>query len=455
MEEKCLVEKGKVYTADIIDLGTDGEGIGKINGFTVFVAGAAPEEKVRVRINKVKKNFCFGELEEIVESSPYRVEPVCQCAGECGGCTLEHIKYEKQLEIKQKRVKDVLERIGGLKNVCVLKTAGMENPYFYRNKMQFPVAKINGKAQFGFYSVKSHKIVPFEKCYIADERNDAIAKAVKEYIDECNISVYDRAVYKGLIRHVVTRIGHKSSEIMVMIVINGKTLPKKEILLEKLLKIDGMKTVVINENTEKTSLITGRKNTAVYGNGYISDYIGNIKFDISAASFYQVNSVQTEKLYSHAVEAAQLSGSETVLDIYCGIGTISLFMAQKAKKVIGVEIVEEAIKDAKHNAQINGIKNTEFIVGSAEDIIPKIYDKGIKADVVVIDPPRKGCDNVVLDTIVKMQPKKIVYVSCEPSTFARDLKILCQNGYKMGDVQPVDQFCHSMNVEAVCCLTKQ
>ena len=242
---------------------------------------------------------------------------------------------------------------------------------------------------------------------------------------------------------------------MVMIVINGKTLPKKEILLEKLLKIDGMKTVVINENTEKTSLITGRKNTAVYGNGYISDYIGNIKFDISAASFYQVNSVQTEKLYSHAVEAAQLSGSETVLDIYCGIGTISLFMAQKAKKVIGVEIVEEAIKDAKHNAQINGIKNTEFIVGSAEDIIPKIYDKGIKADVVVIDPPRKGCDNVVLDTIVKMQPKKIVYVSCEPSTFARDLKILCQNGYKMGDVQPVDQFCHSMNVEAVCCLTKQ
>ena len=453
MEEKCLVEKGKVYTADIIDLGTDGEGIGKINGFTVFVAGAAPEEKVRVRINKVKKNFCFGELEEIVESSPYRVEPVCQCAGECGGCTLEHIKYEKQLEIKQKRVKDVLERIGGLKNVCVLKTDGMENPYFYRNKMQFPVAKINGKAQFGFYSVKSHKIVPFEKCYIADERNDAIAKAVKEYIDECNISVYDRAVYKGLIRHVVTRIGHKSSEIMVMIVINGKTLPKKEILLEKLLKIDGMKTVVINENTEKTSLITGRKNTAVYGNGYISDYIGNIKFDISAASFYQVNSVQTEKLYSYAVEAAQLSGSETVLDIYCGIGTISLFMAQKAKKVIGVEIVEEAIKDAKHNAQINGIKNTEFIVGSAEDIIPKIYDKGIKADVVVIAPPRKGCDNVVLDTIVKMQPKKIVYVSCEPSTFARDLKILCQNGYKMGDVQPVDQFCHSMNVETVVLLS--
>jgi len=240
-----------------------------------------------------------------------------------------------------------------------------------------------------------------------------------------------------------------------MLVINGKDIPKKDILVSALKKIDGMKTIVINENTEKTSLITGRRNTVIYGDGYISDYIGSLKFDISPMSFYQVNPVQTEKLYSHALELADLKGDENVLDIYCGIGTISLFMAQKAKHVLGVEIVEAAIKDAKHNAKINGIKNAEFIAGAAEEVIPEIYAKGYKADVIVIDPPRKGCDASVIETIIKFNPKKVVYVSCEPSTFARDLKILCENGYELGDVQPVDQFCHSMNVESTVCLKRK
>lgn len=453
MEKQYPVYKGKKCIVEAFDLGTGGEGIGKIDGITVFVPQLLPCEKAEIEITETKKSFCKGRIVRIIEKSPYRTEPVCSCAEECGGCTLQHLSYEKQLEFKRKRVKDVLERIGGFKNAEVLETKGMENPYNYRNKMQFPVTIKNGKAEFGFYSAKSHKIIPFENCSIADKRNDEILKAVKEFIDECHISVYNAKIHKGLVRHVVTRIGHKTGEIMVMLVLNGTSLPHKEKLINKLLSIDGMKTVVLNENTEKTSLITGRKYTVIYGNGYITDYIGNIRFDISPASFYQVNPLQTEKLYSHALELADLKGNETVLDIYCGIGTISLFMAQRAKKVIGVEIVAEAIKDAKHNAKINSIKNSEFIVGSAEDIIPEIYEKGCVPDVVVVDPPRKGCDAAVLETILKMRPKKIIYVSCEPSTLARDLKILCQSGYNMGSVQPVDQFGHSMNVETVILLS--
>ena len=452
--EKTVV-KGKNYIVDVLDLGTGGEGIGKVEGFTVFVPGVLPGEKAKVEITQVKKNFCFGKCVEIIEKSPYRRKPVCSCAEECGGCTLQHFDYEKQLFFKHKRVKDVLERIAGFKDVKVLDVEGMEDPYHYRNKMQFPVTIRKGKAQFGFYSAKSHDIIPFEKCYIADERNDEISKVIRNYIDENHISVYNKRSHKGLIRHVITRVGRKTGEIMVMIVINGKYLPKKDLLVNELKKIKGMKTIVLNENTEDTSLITGRRTTVIYGSGYISDYIGSLKFDISPMSFYQVNPVQTEKLYSHALELADLKGHENVLDIYCGIGTISLFMAQKAKHVLGVEIVDAAIKDAKHNAKINGINNAEFITGAAEDVIPEIYEKGYKADVIVIDPPRKGCDKAVLDTIIKLNPEKVVYVSCEPSSFARDLKVLCENGYEMGEVQPVDQFCHSMNVESTVCLKRK
>ena len=452
MNNICPVEKNKDYLMEITDIGNEGEGIGKIDGFTVFVKDALPGEKIKVLITKVNKSFAFGRLMEIIEPSEYRVEPECPVYKRCGGCSLQHLSYDEQLKFKTKKVKDVLERIGGFENADVNDAVGMENPFHYRNKAQFPVREGKNGVEIGFYAPRSHNVIDIDSCLIQHPLNDKIIRLIREFINEENISVYNENTGKGLIRHIVTRIGYVTKEVLICIVINGKSIPKKEKLIKKLSEVEGLKGIVLNINTKNTNVILSRETKVLWGQGFITDYIGDVKFEISINSFYQVNPVQTKILYSKALELAGLTGNENVFDIYCGIGTISLFLAQKAKKVIGVEIVEQAIEDAKRNAEINGITNAEFIAGSAEEVIPKLYKEGITADVVVVDPPRKGCDEAVLDTIIKMQPEKVVYVSCDPSTFARDLKILCSNGYEKGTAQPVDQFCHSGHVEVVCCL---
>ena len=450
------VEKNKIYEMQIDALGSNGEGIGRIDGYTVFVEGALPGETIRVLIVKVKKNYGYGKLMEILEVSSQRREPVCPVAKQCGGCQLQHLSYEAELAYKTREVKDVMERIGGIRGVEVKPALGMENPWRYRNKAQFPVGKGKDGCAIGFYAKRSHRIVDTEKCFLQNECNDEIIGIVRTFLNEFHIPLYDEEKHEGLVRHILTRIGRNSGEIMVCIVINGKKMPNSDILVERLKAVEGVVSIVLNVNKEKTNVILGQKIITLWGKDTITDSIDGIEFEISPLSFYQVNPVQTEVLYGKAVELAGLKGDETVLDLYCGIGTISLFFARKAKKVFGVEIVPEAIADAKKNAARNGITNAEFAVGAAEEVIPRLYEEeGITADIVVVDPPRKGCDEKLLETILRISPEKIVYVSCNPSTWARDLVVLKEGGYALKEVQPVDQFSHSVHVEVVSLLQKQ
>jgi 23S rRNA (uracil1939-C5)-methyltransferase len=449
MKRELTVTKNEYYTMTIDDIGINGEGIGKINGYTLFVEGALPEEVVEVKVIKAKKNFGYGKLVNIIEPSKNRTEPICSIANRCGGCQLQHLSYEAQLEYKRKKVQDVIERIGGI-NIEVNKAIGMETPYYYRNKVQFPVGKSkDNDIKIGFYAMRSHNIITTDKCYIQDSVNEEIIKKVKEYIIENNLQPYNEENHRGLIRHIITRISYYTKEIMVGIVINGKKLPNQEDLVSKLTTIPNMKSIYTNVNKEKTNVILGKKVETIWGAPYITDYIGDVKYNISPLSFYQVNPVQTEKLYNKALEYANLNGQETVWDAYCGIGTISLFLAKQAKKVYGVEIVPEAIEDAKANAALNDINNAQFFAGKAEEIIPQKYKEGIKADVIVVDPPRKGCDKELLDTIIDMQPDRVVYVSCDPATLARDLKILGEGGYEVKEAQPVDMFPETVHVETI------
>ncbi|QZY56049.1 23S rRNA (uracil(1939)-C(5))-methyltransferase RlmD [Crassaminicella profunda] len=446
------VKKDEIYLVKIEDLGHNGEGIGKIDGFTVFVDGAVPGDEVKVKITLVKKNYAIGKIIKLEKPSIDRIKPICEVSNVCGGCQTQHIDYEAQLKLKTSRVRANIERIGKLQNVMIHDTLGMEDPYHYRNKAQFPIGTENNEAVIGFYKRKSHHIVDIKRCYIQHEINDQITKIVREYIDTYKVSTYDEKTGKGLFRHVLTKVGFHTGEIMVVLITNGQEIPHKEELIKNLLKeIPEIKSIVQNINKKKTNVLLGRECITLYGEEKIVDYIGNLKFNISPLSFFQVNPTQTKVLYEKALEYAELTGEETVYDIYCGIGTISLFLAQNAKKVYGIEIVEAAIKDAKENARINDINNAEFFVGAAEEVAPKLYKKGIQADVVVVDPPRKGCDELVLDTIVKMNPKRVVYVSCNPSTLARDLKYLDEFGYKTVEVQPVDMFPHTGHVE--CCVS--
>ena len=436
-------------------LGSNGEGIGRIDGYTVFVEGALPGEKISVLIVKVKKNYGYGKLMEILEVSPERREPMCPVAKQCGGCQLQHLSYEAELAYKTREVKDVMERIGGIRNVEVKPALGMENPWRYRNKAQFPVGRGKDGCAIGFYAKRSHRIVDTDQCFLQNACNDEIIGIVRAFLNEFNIPLYDEEKHKGLVRHILTRIGRNSGEIMVCIVINGKKLPNSDILVERLKAVEGVVSIVLNVNKEKTNVFLGQKINTLWGKDTITDSIDGIEFEISPLSFYQVNPIQTEVLYGKAVELAGLKGEETVLDLYCGIGTISLFFARKAKKVFGVEIVPEAIADAKKNAARNGITNAEFAVGAAEEVIPRLYkEEGITADIVVVDPPRKGCDEKLLETILQISPEKIVYVSCNPATWARDLAVLKEGGYELKEVQPVDQFSHSVHVEVVTCLQR-
>ena len=437
-------------------MGNDGEGIGHVQGMTVFVKDAVVGDLAEVKIVKVKKNIAYGRLMKLITPSPYRVEPVCDKAKRCGGCTMQQVSYEQQLEYKWNKVKNCLQRIGKMENVEAImeKPAyGMDDPFHYRNKAQFPVGRDkNGDVVIGFYAGRSHDIIDTESCAIGAPVNDQIVAIVRSFIEDNHISTYDEETGRGLVRHILIRVGFTTKEIMVCLVTNGNKLPHSEILIDELVKIDGMTSICLNVNMENTNRILGDKCITLWGQSYITDYIGDIKYQISPLSFYQVNPVQTNVLYNKALEYADLSGDETVWDMYCGIGTISLFLAQKAKKVYGVEIVPQAIDDARHNAEINGITNAEFFVGKAEEVVPDIYKKGgdgSHADVVVVDPPRKGCDQVLLDTLVHMAPERIVYVSCDPATLARDVKILQEKGYEAKKVAVVDQFCHSGHVETV------
>lgn len=456
--------KNDIVTLDIVDCGTNGEGIGKADGFTVFVKDAVIGDRVTAKIMKAKKNYGYGRLMEILTPSPDRVEPVCPSARQCGGCQLQALSYEKQLEFKAAKVRGHLERIGGFTDLPMEPVLGMEEPFHYRNKAQFPVGRNrDGKIVTGFYAGRTHSIIENRDCALGVPQNKEILDRVIGYMETYGISSYDEATGKGLIRHVFTRCGYHTGEIMVCIVANGSKLPYQQELVESLREIPGMVSITLNINKNRNNVILGEKIQVLWGQEYITDKIGDISYQISPLSFYQVNPQQTWKLYSKALEYADLHGEETVWDLYCGIGTISLFLAQKAKFVRGVEIVPAAIEDARRNARLNGIRNAEFFVGKAEEVLPDYYadyaahhpGENARADVIVVDPPRKGCDEVLLDTIVEMQPDRVVYVSCDSATLARDLKYLCERGYQVKKVCPVDMFPMTVHVETVCLLGKR
>ena len=450
-------KKNDLLTVVIEDMGHDGEGIGKAAGYTLFIKDAVIGDTVEAKIMKAKKNYGYARLMKVLKPSPYRVEPKCPCARACGGCQLQFLSYEKQLEFKKNKVKGNLERIGGFEQVEIEKVIGMENPWRYRNKAQFPVGKNkDGELITGFYAGRTHSIIPNRNCYLGAEVNEEILNQVLAYMTDNHVEPYEETSGKGLVRHILIRNGFKTGEIMVCIIANGRTLPKVKTLIERLQTIPGMTSISLNVNTKRNNVILGDEVITLWGQETISDYIGDIKFEISPLSFYQVNPVQTEKLYGTALEYAGLTGKETVWDLYCGIGTISLFLAQKAKQVYGVEIVPPAIEDARRNARRNGIENAEFYVGKAEEVLPRKYEEeGIRADVIVVDPPRKGCEPEVLDTMLQMKPERIVYVSCDSATLARDLKILCEKEYQIEKVAVCDMFGNSVHVETVCKLVRK
>nr|WP_297874104.1 23S rRNA (uracil(1939)-C(5))-methyltransferase RlmD [uncultured Blautia sp.] len=450
-------KKNDLLTVVIEDMGHDGEGIGKAEGYTLFIKDAVIGDTVEAKIMKAKKNYGYARLMRVLNPSPYRVEPKCPCARACGGCQLQFLSYEKQLEFKKNKVKGNLERIGGFGQVEIEKVIGMEKPWRYRNKAQFPVGKNkDGEIITGFYAGRTHSIIPNRNCYLGAEVNEEILNQVIAYMTDNHVEPYEEAGGKGLVRHILIRNGFKTGEIMVCIIANGRTLPKVNNLIERLQTIPGMTSISLNVNTKRNNVILGDEVITLWGQETISDYIGDIKFEISPLSFYQVNPVQTEKLYGTALEYAGLTGKETVWDLYCGIGTISLFLAQEAKQVYGVEIVPPAIEDAKRNARRNGIENAEFYVGKAEEVLPQKYEEeGTRADVIVVDPPRKGCEPEVLDTMLHMKPERIVYVSCDSATLARDLKILCEKEYQIEKVAVCDMFGNSVHVETVCKLVRK
>ncbi len=450
-------KKNDSVTVSVTDMGQDGEGIGKAEGYTLFIKDAVVGDKVRAKVIKAKKNYGYARLMEVLEPSPDRVEPRCSCARQCGGCQIQALSYQRQLQFKEEKVRNVLERIGGFEKIPLQPIIGMENPYRYRNKAQFPIGTDReGRPIAGFYAGRTHTIIPQEDCVLGVRENKAILEVILGFMEEFSIPAYREEEGSGLVRHVLIRYGFATKEIMVCVVINGDRLPKAEILAERLSDIAGMTSISINKNKRRTNVILGEEVEVIWGRPFIEDVLDGVRYQISPLSFYQVNPVQTKVLYEKALQYAGLHGTETVWDLYCGIGTISLFLARQAGKVYGVEIVPQAIEDARRNAALNGMENVEFMVGKAEEILPEKYEKeGVSADVIVVDPPRKGCDPELLDTMLQIRPKRIVYVSCDPATLARDLKLLCAGGYKLQKVQPVDQFPHSVHVENVCLLLRK
>ncbi|PHS33641.1 MAG: 23S rRNA (uracil(1939)-C(5))-methyltransferase RlmD [Alkaliphilus sp.] len=450
-----MIEKGKIYNVQIENIGNSGEGVGRIDGLTVFVESGIPKDDLRIKITTLKKKYGVGEIVEILKPSPHRIVPICNIANKCGGCQIMNMEYAEQLNQKRKKVKETLKRIGKI-DAVVHNTIGMENPYLYRNKAQFPIGTTNGKVEIGFFEKGTHSIVDTSYCHIQHTINESIVKTIREYVSLYNVSVYNEKTKKGALRHVITRVGFNTGEVMVVLVTNTKELPYQNELIEILRKnIVGLKSIVHNLNNKATNIIFGEKTQVIFGSEKIMEQVADLKFKISAQSFFQVNSLQTEVLYKKVLEFANLDGSENVFDLYCGTGSISLFLAKKAKKVYGIEIVEKAINDARENALLNQITNAEFFAGDAGETVEKLYDKGITADIVVVDPPRRGCDERLLSTIIKMKPQKIIYVSCNPATLARDLEYLCKREYEVLEVQPVDMFPHTSHIETVSQIIKR
>ncbi|WP_462412815.1 23S rRNA (uracil(1939)-C(5))-methyltransferase RlmD [Neobacillus sp. Marseille-QA0830] len=450
MSRTLPVNKNDYIDVVFEDLTHDGAGVAKVDGYPLFVAGGLPGERANIKVIKVNKSYGIGRLIEIQEKSPYRVDIPSSERNKYGGCQLEHISYEGQLKYKENQVRQVLTRIGKLEDVVVHPIIGMNNPWYYRNKAQVPVGEKDGKLIAGFFKPRSHEIVDTDESLIQLQEVNEAVQTVKEICNELKIPAYDEESHKGVLRHIMARYGKQTGELMVVLITRTADLPHRKELVDQIVeRLPKVKAIVHNVNSKRTNVILGEKTTVLWGNEVIYDYIGDVKFAISALSFYQVNPVQTKVLYDKALEYAELTGDESVIDAYCGIGTISLFLAQKAKKVFGVEVVPEAIEDARRNAELNGMDNVEFAAGEAEVVIPRWYKEGNTADVLVVDPPRKGCDEALLKTIIDMKPKKVVYVSCNPATLARDLRILEDGGYKTLEVQPVDMFPHTTHVECV------
>ena len=445
-----IVNKNDRLNVYVEDLTHDGSGVAKVDGYPLFIPGALPGEEAEVQVIKPMKKYGFAKLIKVTKTSPDRVEPPCHVFWDCGGCQLQHLSYEAQLVQKQKTVRDVMERIGKLPNVPVHPVKGMDNPWRYRNKSQIPFSERNGKVVSGFYKTRTHEIVDTDVCIIQGEEADELMATLKHELHIMGIEAYDERTHRGMLRHLIVRKARATGELMVVLVTRSKKFPQKEEAIALIKKVvPNVTSIMQNVNSQKTNVIFGNETILLHGKSFIVDTIGDIKFEISARSFYQVNAEQTEVLYDQALEYAQLTGGESVIDAYCGIGSISLFLAKQAKEVYGVEIVPQAIEDAKRNAELNSIDNAHFEAGPAEVIIPKWYEQGKRFDVLVVDPPRKGCDEKLLDTILKYKPKRIVYVSCNPATLARDLRILEDGGYCTKEVQPVDMFPSSSHVEAV------
>ena len=466
-----MMQKNELVKVKIEDIGVGGEGIGKVDGYTLFIKDAIIGDVVEAKVMKAKKNYGYARLMNVLTPSEDRVEEVvCPMARKCGGCQIQEMKYPAQLAFKESKVRGNLERIGEVPGelldqimhpVVGMDEEGMQ-PFRYRNKAQFPIGTDkDGRVTAGFYAGRTHSIIGNTDCVLGVEVNEEILNCILDFMEEFEIPAYDEVKHKGLVRHVLLRYGFKTDEIMVCLVINGKTIPHCHDLVGRLRQIPGMTSITLSSNTAKTNVIMGDTIRLLWGQEFITDYIGEIKYQISPLSFYQVNPVQTEKLYGLALDYAGLTGNETVWDLYCGIGTISLFLAKKAKQVYGVEIIPQAIDDARNNAKINDITNAEFYVGKAEEVLPEYYKEYEKthngekahADVIVVDPPRKGCEESLLQTIVDMQPEKVVYVSCDSATLARDVKFLSAKGYELKDVTPVDQFPHTVHVETVVLLS--
>lgn len=452
-----MMKKNDELTIQIVDQGHTGEGIGKVDGYPLFIDFALPEEEVKVRVLKTNKNYGFGKMLEIEKKSEKRVEPPCPYYYRCGGCHIMHASYEGQLQFKRKRVKDSLERIGKIDFSPVEETIGMAHPFRYRNKVQIPLGRVNGEFVAGFYARRSHRIVDIENCIVQHQDGDHVLKVLRTWAKEFNVSTYHNDLStdpKGILRHLMVRKGFTTGDLMVVLVVTDRKVPHLEVLLERLKELQGFQSLLLNINHEETNLVLGRENVLVYGKKFIEDYIGPFRFKISPHSFFQVNPVQTEVMYEKALDYAGLTGNETVFDCYCGAGTISLFLSQKARKVYGIEVVPQAIMDAKENAALNHVDNVEFLVGKSEEVIVDLINQGIRADVVVVDPPRKGCDIRLLEAIREIAPEKIVYVSCDPGSLGRDLGILESFGFKTMKVTPVDNFPQSYHVETVVLMSR-
>ncbi|GLO65226.1 RNA methyltransferase [Oceanobacillus sp. E9] len=450
---KPPVNKNEIYTLTFEDLTHEGNGVAKIEGYPLFVPDVLPDEEAKVKVVKINKNFGFGKLLELTKTSSHRVEPTCHV--HCGGCQLQHMSYDLQLQMKQDQVHNVMKKVAHLDHVPVHPILGMEEPSHYRNKVQIPVGEKNGEVIVGFYQKRSHRILQNQDtCHIQDEAINEVLPFTRQLMNKYGIQAYDEKSHRGQLRHIMVRVGHHTKDIMIVFVTKTSKFPEKDRIIKELTEqFPQVKSIVQNVNDQRTNVVLGKKTKVLWGENYIYDKIGDLTFAISPKSFFQVNPIQTKVLYDKALEYANIDKDDVVIDAYCGIGSISLFLAQKAKKVYGIEVVPEAIEDAKMNAEINGMNNVEFSVGQAEKVMPKWKEQGLDPDVIVVDPPRKGCDVDFLEAMIAMKPKRIVYVSCNPSTLARDLRILEDGGFETKQVQPVDMFPSTNHVECVAELT--